>query len=422
VKLYVLSLFCSLTAQAQSLQAFLDSAGQRNIDARISQNDLERVSNDATIAWTRLLPALTANASYARNQYEAKVSIPSGNGAVSTATIIPFDQLDATFKVEVPIIDAAQWLKASAGRASEQAAKHKLLLAQQSVVLQVARAFYQVAGAESVLRSAQRSLQVARAQLAQMQSRNAAGVANALELSRATAEVQRCLQVEADAQNILDNYRTSLQLLSGLQVSHIQVPPSDDLSAPPLLEPLFSKLHGLSEVKVAQSESTVQERLKVAAGLTLVPQVSAQFTQRLTNATGFQNQSALWNAGLNLNWRLETAGVFGIKSADLNQQNASLRAEKTLTDAREKLERDWRAVNTGIIKVTASRAQRDAAVEGAALAKERFAAGIASQLDDMTAQRDLFAAEVNVASAHFELALARMALKLSSNSFGGGNE
>ena len=39
--------------------------------------------------------------------------------------------------------------------------------------------------------------------------------------------------------------------------------------------------------------------------LALVPVVNGQFTQRFTNATGFQNQSAVYNAGIGLQWRLD---------------------------------------------------------------------------------------------------------------------
>ena len=98
----------------------------------------------------------------------------------------------------------------------------------------------------------------------------------------------------------------------------------------------------------------------------------------------------------------------------LVEQAAVLNEQKARQQVAQRLEQDWRRVNTSIAKVTSAQAQLKAAERGAALAHQRYEAGVASQLDAISAERDLFAAEVNSISAGFELAAARASLKLSA--------
>ena len=56
----------------------------------------------------------------------------------------------------------------------------------------------------------------------------------------------------------------------------------------------------------------------------------------------------------------------------------------------------------------------EAATQALTRARDRYGAGVASQLDVLQADRDAFQAELNVIQARFELASARASLKLSA--------
>ena len=149
-------------ALAQSLEAFLASAEQANFDARTGATASEQASATFGQAWGGLLPALTANGGWTHNQYDAVITIPTGATTSDKVTIIPKDQLDATFKAEVPLIDATRWLKTAAASSSAEAAQRREGATREQVRRQVVTAFYGYLGARAVLESAQRSLALAR--------------------------------------------------------------------------------------------------------------------------------------------------------------------------------------------------------------------------------------------------------------------
>ena len=164
----------------------------------------------------------------------------------------------------------------------------------------------------------------------------------------------------------------------------------------------------------AQVDVTAASRTSVAAGLALVPTVNAQFTQRFTNATGFQGQAALYNAGLTFNWRLDVPAVAGMRALRAGQETALIAAERARRAAADQLHGDWHKTRAALKKVAAARAQVTAARRASSLAHERNLAGVATQLDVIQSERDLFTAEVSDIQARAELASARALLALSS--------
>jgi outer membrane protein TolC len=402
------------TAFGQPLSAFLQSAQTRNVDGRIAHEAAGSARASFDQQWGVLLPSLSANGGYTRNQYAATVDIPNGATTTQTITIIPQDQLEATFKAEVPLIDVSKWLKVSAASESSSAAESKELLTQDQVRRQVVTAYFSWAGAQGVLDSAQKSLAVAKAQVEQQTARKEAGVATELELVRASAEVERNTQVVADAEALLANSRRSLRTLSGLEPGEDTALPVDDLHPESPLAELEGRADGLPSITSAEHDATAASRSWTAAAATLAPTVNAQFTQRFTNATGFQNQGAVWNAGVTFSWRADLGSVQGLRIASASEQTARLNAEKTRLAAVDQIHSDWQRVRAAITKVKASRAQVESTRRAQSLAKERNAAGVATQLDVIQADRDLFSAEMNDISARLDLATARASLRLSA--------
>lgn len=401
-------------ALGQPLTAFLESAQTRNVDARIAHEAAGSARASFDQQWGVLLPSLSANGGYTRNQYAATVDIPTGATSTQTITIIPRDQLEATLKAEVPLIDVAKWLKVGAAAESSSAAESKEQLTWEQVRRQVVTAYFSWAGARGVLDSARKSLAVAKAQVEQQSARKEAGVATELELVRAAAEVERNTQVVADAEALLANSRRSLRTVSGLEPGEDLGLPVDDLHPEPPLAELEGRVDGLPSVASAEHEATAAGRSWTAAAATLAPTLNAQFTQRFTNATGFQNQSAVWNAGVTFSWRADLGSVQGLRIASASEQTARLNAEKARLAAADQLHSDWQRVRAAITKVRASRAQVESARRAQGLAKERNAAGVATQLDVIQADRDLFSAEMNDIAARLDLATARASLRLSA--------
>ncbi len=404
----------AFAAQAQTLAAFLSSADEHNLDGRLSAVATLTARSEAGQAWGGLLPALTVTGAWTHNQYPAIVTLPTGPTSSQTVTIVPKDQLDATLKVEVPVIDPARWFRSASSLARAEGAEVRELVTRQQVHRQVVTAFYVLAGSRSLQASALKSLTVAQAQLGQQQARQAAGTATDLEIFRAKAEVDRNRQVLADAEAQVANAERSLLTITGLEPREVRGIGSDDLHEERALTELEGRFEALPSVSAADQDVLAAGRNSLAADATLAPTVNAQFTQRFTNATGFQGEPALWNAGLNLNWRLDLVGVQALRASAAAEQNAAINAQKARQQARDEIHSDWQRVHAALTKVTAAQAQVDSAQRAAALTRERNAAGVATQLDVIQSDRDVFSAEVNDIQARFDLASARASLHLSA--------
>jgi len=151
-----------------------------------------------------------------------------------------------------------------------------------------------------------------------------------------------------------------------------------------------------------------------AARVALVPTLSGQFTERVSTLTGFTGAPDNWNGGLAATWRLDGPTVAGFKVQSAIESTASLAAERARLVARDQIHSDWQRLNAALQKIEAAKAQMQAAERAAQVARDRYAAGAATQIDVIQAERDLFGAEVSQIQARTELASARVALKISA--------
>ena len=90
------------------------------------------------------------------------------------------------------------------------------------------------------------------------------------------------------------------------------------------------------------------------------------------------------------------------------------RHEKLQRVGRQRLHGNFRRVEAGVAKSRAARAQADAAARAASLSSDRYAAGVATQLDVTQAQRDAFLASAAKIQADADLAFARASLRLAA--------
>jgi outer membrane protein TolC len=305
-------------------------------------------------------------------------------------------------------------MRSAATNAAQQAAAERELSTRDQVRRSVVTGFYGYVGALAVLKSAKKSLSVAEEQARLTEIRYKAGAVTELETLRANAEVQRNKQVVADAETLVVNTRQNLTTLSGLAPQPELSMPEDDLRPEPGIDELVQRIEYLPGIKAADLDAVAAGHIATASRLALVPVVSAQFTERFTNATGFQGSSALYNLGITFAWRLDVPTFQNMSVQSHIEQTARLGAEKLRLFARDTIIADWQRFNAALVKIAAARAQVSAAERAAQVARDRYNAGAATQLDLIAAERDLFGAEVNLIQARGELAQARLLLRISA--------
>jgi outer membrane protein TolC len=445
----------SMSAFAQSdLKSFIDAAHKENVDRRISIEQRNKAAADFTAAWGGLLPALTVQGVWTHNQFAAELSLPktdadgktvlarddngqyvitpalfrdTSTGAVNfnpnvgTATpeyskraIQLQDQLNAVFRIDVPIIDVARWVRVAGAGINKESAELREAYMKDVITRQVVGAYYGYAAALALRQSAEKSFAAAEAQAKLMEIRTRVGTSTELDLARARAEVQRNRQTVADAISLIATSRRALRTLTSVEPPDTIAEWPDNMAPESSLEELEKRIDQLPLVQASDKEAKAGELASTGAALTLVPTVSGNFSENVTNATGFTGQNASFALGIAATWRLDVPTVANINGAQALANQAKLAAEKTRLQSRDQLNSDFQRFTAALIKIEAAKAQVAAAERAAQVSRDRYAVGSATQIEVIQAERDLFTSELGQIQARTELATARASLRLSA--------
>lgn len=394
----------------QPLEEFLARAKKHNYDAREAEAVSRQRQAEAGAALGRLLPALNIRGVYTRNQFD--VSFQSQTG--STIVIQPINQVDAFFQLEVPIFDGTVYYSYRASKAEARASEAQRAAQSLEVSSSVAKTYYQFLGANALVRAAEGSVAAAEANAREVETRRSAGVSTELDVARSAANVARSKQDLADAELLVSIYGRELETRAGLRPSPADSFPEDDLREEAPAERWLALAGDSPNNAASRQLAQAARHKKTATKFGYLPSLSALAQERLTNATGFANRSAIYSIQLALAWRLdytraETASA--ISAADDAQR---VRAEKTQRSVEDAIFMAHARVKAGLAKSQAARAQADAAARAAKLALARYAAGVATQLDVAQAQRDAFTAEASRIQVDADLAFSRAALRIAA--------
>jgi len=407
-------LWASSAFALQPLSAFLEGAKSANLDNQASRALAQQRAEEADQAWAKLGPTLTARASYTRNQYEAVVTLPPLGGAPGkTATITPYNQSDATFTVDLPLVDLGSWSKIGAAKANLDAAEARALASQDEVKKVVAQTYARVVGAEALVVSVQKEHDAAEENSKIVQTKKGAGTASDLDVERALAEVLRTKQDMADAVYTVTTSRNALHSLTGLVPTDGAPVLDDDLHEEAPLTTFLVGADGIPAVKAASADVAAAKKTTDAAYDALLPTIGATATERFTNATGF-GTSPYWAAGVFVQVKLDLFTFEGGKAASAAEETAKIKEAKAKLDAHDAAFDAWHLVQSSIAKSAAARAQAKASTHAADPARDRYAVGTGTQLDVIQADRDAFTADVARIQADADLAYARALLRIVS--------
>ncbi|MCB9730254.1 MAG: TolC family protein [Deltaproteobacteria bacterium] len=403
---------CVLAPGALALQplgTFVDAAARFHPDNR--EAAAQAASREAAVAQTRgrLLPSVSARAGYTWNQREVA---PDFGG--SRLLITPRHGLDALFQLDIPLVDVSGWQQVAAAKASAEAAQALRAGTRLAVDEAVARAWYQVVAAEAVRSVAETNLQVAGELLAVANQRFEHDAAPELEVRRAEANVARAQQSLAEARLAATLAGRRLQSLTGVVPEPVASFPTDDLHAEPPLDHFLAQVPRSPRLRSAAAREEAARHDATAHELLFVPTVAAQAAERLTNATGFIDESSYATVGVALTWRFDFShlaardvAAAGVDAAQAGTTRARLSVQDDIFEA-------WHRVGAAIERSRAARVEALAATDAAAMAALRYHEGAGTQLDVVTAQRDQFAAEVGRVQADTELGFAREYLRLAT--------
>lgn len=405
----------ALAAPASALQpigTFLERADAQNPDNREALATIAQRNAEAQAAFRRLLPAFTARGTYTHNQYEASFPSPTGGAPI---TLVPGNQLDAVFQLDVPIFDPAGYGRYRSQSAQASAAQASQTLTRLGVQQQIVNSYNQIIGAEALVASSKRSVEAAQRNVAVVRDRRTAGLVSDFDVQRATANVERARQDLADAELTESLSRRNLETLTGITPLPSESTREDDLhEEAPLATWLSAPGSSLPSGRAAAAQTRAAEVSRSAAKLALLPSVSASAQERISNAASFGGQNAYYTLTANVTWRFDLSLLSSISAQDAAVNAARAREDKISRSAEDAVFDAWQRVHAGIAKSRAARAQAAAAAQAAKLAEDRYASGAATQLEVIEAQRDAFTAETLRVMADAGLGASRLLLRINA--------
>jgi outer membrane protein TolC len=407
--------FTPAQAFAQELGVFLEAAKKANFDAREASAISRQRDAEASQTTAGLFPTLTARGTYTRNQFAAEAIIPTTPGAPpEKLTIFPRNQLDGYLELDVPVVDLTRWAQIRENNAHADAARHQRDATNINVEGQVVQAYYNLLGAQALVRASQKSIDATEVIVARTHERVAAGVASPVDEARAVSELSLKRRTLADAVKAAADGARLLRTLTSMEPGELVIPPRDDLHPEPPPEAWIGKFEGIPAVQAAKTDAKAAKIRSDSAWTVFVPTVSIQLQEHFTNATGFQNASSIFTGVLALTERLDWSAVDAARAARAASDASQARAEKATQNVRDTIYSNWQQVNALIARAASARAAKEANEVALRILRDRYDVGTATSLELSQADRDLFSATASAIQAEADLATARAFLRLSA--------
>ena len=398
---------------APSLAEFLAAARNGSLEVRQQRANVDESTAAEGVEGANLLPKLVVTSDYLRNQYDVIVSIPRGTNPPLTATIQPYNQLDATIELDVPLIDLPARKRRDAARYDIATARATLAVNSVEVERSVVRAYYQWVGGKTQLASAEAARAAAVDNVRILESRLGGGLASELDVARARSQVARTDQSIADAQLTIVQARRELRTYSSVDAAGDAPALSADMSPEAPLAQWLSSAGAVPEVASANASLRAAEERATADRWTYLPTVSALARERLTTASGFGHEDN-WAVGVTAAWQLDFGKPEHTKQSAAAVHAAELGRDRAARDSSDRITDAWDNVEQLRAHAVAAAAQFDSDRAAVEVARTKFAGGQATSLDVVLAQRDALDSESAMLRARADLASARALLRLAA--------
>ncbi len=403
-------------AAQQPLSDFLAGSDHASIELRAVETSVDAAWAQTDLARARLLPSFTAAGIYQRNEVQVQLNLGCADGTMTCASprianIQLYDVFNASFQLNVPLVDVQGWTSFFAAEESARAARDRLDASREDVHAAVVQLWHGLVAAHAVRDAAQHNLDAVVASRDNVRARFEAEVAPQLELSRAEAEVLRAQQSIAEADLAIVLAERNLELLTGVHPSSAPQPLDDDLHDEPALEEFMTRAHQAPSVHAAARSVRAAEMALDAAWEGLLPTVGVSGRELATNASGF-GPATQWALIFTASWSLSFLQPAQIGLSGDQLAGAHAQEDLAVQQAETRVFEQWHRVQSLRTRAAAAIGARDALARAAQDAHARYEAGVATQLEVITADRDLLQAEVARILAVADLGVARHTLHI----------
>lgn len=387
-----------------ALSALVDHALAANLDVAIAGARIRDAKAQEMLARAALLPTLDASGSAARSRSVSPFGQPSEQNAAQPLVQAAWEADLFGRLADQKSAARSAWLASGAARDSVRL----------SVAATVASGYVTLLALDARLALAHRTADARSESLALIRRRVNAGYSTNLELAQAEAEYQTALQVIAPLETARARQENALRLLSGdLPGPVARAASLAALSDPGVPAALPSELlRRRPDVAQAELMLAASDHSLAAARKRFLPSVRLTGSLGAAFSTLLQDPITLWSAGGSVLAPLFEGGRLraGVDSAVAQRDVAALSYRKAALNAFREADDALTGIAQADRQVGVLSAQRDALAEAYRLAGNRYRAGYSPYLEQLDAQRGLFAAEQGLIQAQADALAARITL------------
>ncbi len=404
-----------------TLDRLVGQALRANNDVRAAQASVRGARSARRLAAFDFAPTVTANTALLRRRFSA-AQLPGASAANREQ-----DVYDAGFDAswEVDVFGRLRGAYA-AQRAAESSVNEVLRDVQLSLVSELARAYFELRGAQRQLSVANQNAANQRRTLQLTVDRLAAGRGTAFDRERASAQVSTTLAgvTATEARIASATYRIGV-LVGGERLTSI--PPSaslgdeeveaDSLALPavPSIESVAHLIRQRPDVRGAERRVETQRAFVNMARADYLPRLSVVgsvgYNAGQSDVLG-KKEASRYSIGPVISWAAFDLGRVRtrVESAQAQTDEARARYDQTLLGAQAEAENAVVAYDRARARVVLLRDAAHASERGAELARLRLNGGESDFLEVLDAQRTLLDAQDRLAQGETDAATAFLAL------------
>lgn len=360
-----------------------------------------------------LLPSLNLGASL--NHYETDTNVSDPKHYTSPGLALTLTQ---------PLYRKQNLEALEQARLQVQATEAQLKLAQQSLVLRTAQAYFDVLQAEDNLATAQAQKAAIAQQLAQAKKSFEVGVATIVDSHEAQAGFDATVALEIAAGNDLEVKRRTLERLIMAEVPKLDPLAGNVVVPRPQPDDMNAWVKQAAEsnltVAVSQANAEIARREVARQDASYQPTLDLAVSYGLTNNNvvggigGVDSRSAA--IGLQLGWNLYQGGATRslVREAVANQDKARFDLENARRQAALEARQAYLGVVSGAARVAALRqavASTETQLKSTKLGQE---VGVRTAVDVLNAEQQLYSAERDLAAARYAALMSGLNLKAAA--------
>ncbi len=361
-----------------------------------------------------LLPDLNGRVTGSSQQVNLAAYGFSGFPGMRTV-VGPFEVFDARAALTQAIVDLRALSGLRAARESARSAEWVARDIQDAVVLAVVNLYLQALTGSARIASSEAQVATAEAEYRQAVNQRQAGVAAGIDVLRAQVQLQNerqgLITLRADLERQKLDLARAIGLPTGQQFSLTTRAPESEVPLPALDQALQQALENRADYRAAESAERSAALQKRAAEFTRAPSLYFSGDYGTIGASLTSNHGT-YTAALGLQFPIFEGGRIRAAIEQADALLAQRRAE--LADTRGRIDYEVRTAflnfNSARDRVAVARQAQSLATEQLAQARDRFAAGVANNLEVVQAQQAVAVSEENLIASLYAFNLARAAI------------